>query len=155
MVVDGKGFYSADLPVGTYKMIAQGPTIRPQALTQYTRLFRVVSPTSIVLNGTLYMARMNCDAIVGGVTEEQKKEAWKNACGGEDSFPIPSKDGTPLRIYVQYPQRETIDSGYLYTSNKIAQPDVPVFVAYNLSRWKPIRSSTMRRIGRLQQRVTW
>ncbi len=132
VVVDEKGFYSADLPVGVYKMTAQGPTIWPQSLTQYTRLFRVASPRTIVLNGALYLARMNCDAVVGGDTEEQKKEAWKNVCGGEDSFPIPSKDGTPLQLYVQYPQRQPSDRGYLYTNNKIAEPDVPVLVAYNL-----------------------
>jgi hypothetical protein len=132
VVVDDKGFYSADLPLGLYKMIAQGPTILPQALTPYGRLFRVASPTTVILNGTLYMARMNCDAVVGEDTEEQKKERWKDACGGEDSFPISSKDGTPLQLYIQYPQRQATDHGCLYTSSKIAEPDVPVIVAYNL-----------------------
>jgi hypothetical protein len=132
VVVDDKGFYSADLPFGVYKMIAQGPTIWPQALTQYSRLFRVASPTTVILNGTLYMARMNCDAVVGGDTEERKKELWKDLCGGKDSFPIPAKDGTPLQLYVQYPQRQTTDRGYLYTSNEISEPDVPILVAYNL-----------------------
>jgi len=132
VVVDDKGSYNADLPVGVYKMVAQGPTIWPQALTEYTRLFRVASPTTVILSGALYMARMNCDAVVGGETEQQKTEAWKNTCGGEDSFPVPSTDGAPLQLYIQYPQRQPSDRGYLYTSNKITEPDVPVFVAYNL-----------------------
>lgn len=132
LVVDQKGFYSADLPVGVYKMIAEGPTIWPQALTTYVRLFRVTSPTTIILNGALYMARTSCDAMVGGDTEEQKMEAWKNVCGGEDSFTVPSKDGTPFQIYIRYPQRQNTDRGCLYTSSKIAEPGVPVFVAYNL-----------------------
>jgi hypothetical protein len=132
VVVDDKGFYSADLPIGVYKMTAQGPTISPQALTSYVRQFRVTSPTTIILNGTLHMARTNCDAVVGGDTEQQRAEAWKDVCGGEDSFTVPSKDGTSLQLYIQYPQRQPSDRGYLYTSNKITEPDVPVFVAYNL-----------------------
>jgi hypothetical protein len=132
VVVDDKGFYSADLPFGVYTMIAQGPTIWPQALTPYSRLFRVASPTTVILNGTLYMARTDCDALVGGDSEEQKNEQWKDACGGNDSFLVPSKDGSPLQLYIQYPRRQTTDRGYLYTSNKIAEPDVPVVVAYNL-----------------------
>jgi hypothetical protein len=87
---------------------------------------------SVVLNGTLYKARMTCDAVVGGDTEEQKMEEWKNICGGEDSFPVPSKDGTPFQLCIQYPQRQASDRGYVYNSNKTAEPDVPVFVAYNL-----------------------
>jgi hypothetical protein len=132
VVVDDKGFYSANLPVGIYKMIARGPTIWPQALTEYTRLFRVASPTTVIFSGALYMARMNCDAVVGGETEQQKTEAWKNICGGEDSFTVPPKDSALLQLYIQYPQRQPSDRGYLYTSNKITEPDVPVFVAYNL-----------------------
>lgn len=132
VIVDDKDFYQADLPVGLYKMIAQGPKIGPQALKEYVRLFRVQSRTSIVLNGTLSMARMTCDVLVGGDTLEQQLEERKNACGGEDSFPVSLNDGTPLQLYIQYPQRQPSDRGYLYTTNKTAEPDVPVLVAYNL-----------------------
>jgi hypothetical protein len=132
VVVDKKGFYQVDLPVGFYKMTAEGPAIGPQALKQYVRLFRVKAPQSIVLNGTLYKARVTCDAVGGGETEDQKTEEWKNICGGEDYFPSPSKDGTPFQLYIQYPQREPTERGHIYTSNKTTEPDVPVFVAYNL-----------------------
>jgi hypothetical protein len=132
VTVDDKGFYQTDLPIGFYKMIVRGPTVGPQALKQYVRQFRVKSPTSVVLNGTLYKARLTCDVLVGGDTEEQKMEEWKNICGAEDSFPIPSKDGSPFQIYIQYPHRQISDRGYTYISDKIAEPDVPVFVTYNL-----------------------
>lgn len=132
VTVDEKGFYQLDLAVGVYKMTAQGPTVGAQPLKKYGRLFRVKSPTRVVLNGSLYKARTTCDVLVGGDTEEQKIDEWKNQCGGEDSFPVPSKDGAPLQLYIQYPQRQPSDRGYLYTSNKITEPDVPVFVAYNL-----------------------
>src|SRR5580698_4004790 len=130
VTVDEKGFYQLDLAVGVYKMTAQGPTVGAQPLKKYGRLFRVKSPTRVVLNGSLYKARTTCDVLVGGDTEEQKIDEWKNQCGGEDSFPVPSKDGAPLQLYIQYPQRQPSDRGYLYTSNKITEPDVPVFVAY-------------------------
>jgi hypothetical protein len=132
VTVDDNGSYQADLPFGLYKITAHGPMIGPQALKQYIRQIRVESPMSVVLNGTLYKARMTCDAVVGGDTEEQKMEEWKNICGGEDSFPVPSKDGTPFQLCIQYPQRQASDRGYVYNSNKTAEPDVPVFVAYNL-----------------------
>lgn len=132
VIVDDIGSYQADLPFGLYKMTAQGPTIGPQALTRYVRLFRVESPTTVVLKGSLYMARMNCDAVVGGDTGEQKMEAWKNVCGGEDYFPVPAKDGTPFQLYIQYPQRQASERGYIYTTNKVAEPNAPVFLAYNL-----------------------
>jgi len=130
--VDDKGFYQAELTFGLYKMTVHGPKLGQVTLTPYVRIFRVKSPGTVVLNGDLYMARTNCDAIVNGDTEEQKKEAWKNICGGEDSFPIPSRDDTPLELYIQYPQRKISHHDYEYKINKIAEPDVPVFVAYNL-----------------------
>lgn len=132
VTVDDNGFYQADLPFGLYKITAQGPMIVNQALKQYIRQIRVESPMSVVLNGNLYEARMTCDAVVGGGTEEQKMEESKNICGGEDAFPVPSKDGAPFQLYVQYPQRQGSDRGYVYNSNKTAEPEVPVFVAYNL-----------------------
>jgi len=59
-------------------------------------------------------------------------EEWKNSCGSEDFFPLPAKDGAPLELYVRYPQRDATSRGYIYRSQQTSQPDVPVFVAYNL-----------------------
>jgi hypothetical protein len=132
VVANDKGFYQADLPGGTYKMIVRGPAIGAQALKPYVRLFRIQGPKRIVLNGTLYKARMTCDAVVAGDTEEEKAEASKNTCGGEDYFPLPSKDNTPFQLYIQYPQREASAGRYVYTSNPTTEGAAPVFVAYNL-----------------------
>ncbi len=132
LVVDESGFFSTDLPVGLYKMTIETPTIGHQALTPYVRQFRVTSPITVVLNGELQLARMTCDVVMGADTPEKKSEEIKNACGGEDSFVVPSIDAIPYQLYIQYPQRQPTDRGYLYISDKIGQSDVPVYVAYNL-----------------------
>ncbi len=130
VTVDDKGFYQADLPVGLYKMTIETATIVSQALTPYARLFGVKSPGTVVLNGSLYMAHMTCDIMVGG-TPEQQVEETKNACGGEDRFSIPSKDDAPLELYIRYSNREVTEQGYGYGGDKHPER-VPVFVAYNL-----------------------
>jgi hypothetical protein len=136
LTVDGQGFYEADLPLGFYTMTAEVPKIGPNHLsffTKYIRQFRVTSPTTLILNGTLFNARMTCDMVFrDDMTEEQRREVGKDACGGEDSFPDPSKDGAPLQIYVRYPQRQPTDHGYVYTADSFGQTDAPVFLAYNL-----------------------
>ena len=132
VTVDGKGFYQLDLPVGIYEMVARGPTVGNQPLKKYGRLFRVESPIRVVLNGSLHKARTTCDVLVGGDTEQQKMDEWRNQCGGEDSFPVPSKDARPLRVDIQYPHRQASENGYIYVNDRITEPDVPVFVAYNL-----------------------
>jgi hypothetical protein len=136
LTVDNEGFYEADLPLGFYTMTAEVPKIGPNHLsffTKYIRQFRVTSPTTVSLNGTLYKARMTCDIVFRDeMTEEERRDVGKDACGGEDSFPAPSKDGTPLQLYVRYPQREPTGSGYVYTTDSFGQTDSPVFVAYNL-----------------------
>jgi hypothetical protein len=125
VVVDDKGFYSVDLPIGLYKMTMEGPTIGIQKLTVFVRTLRVTSPTSIVLNGSLYLAQMNCDDIGG-------PEQRKNDCGSEDSFPVPATDGTPFELYIRYPQRRATDSGFAYSTQNVSQPEVPVSATYNL-----------------------
>jgi len=132
VTVDEKGAYQVDLPIGVYKMTACGPQITGLAVTEYRRLIRIRSATTITLNGTLYSARMSCGAVVGVDTEAQRVEEWKNSCGSEDFFPLPAKDGAPLELYVRYPQRDATSRGYIYRSQQTSQPDVPVFVAYNL-----------------------
>ncbi len=130
VAVDDKGFYQADLPVGLYKMTIESPIIVSQALTPYAWLFGVQSPGTVVLNGSLYMAHLTCDIMVGG-TPEQQSEQTKNACGGEDRSSIPSKDGTPLELYIRYSNREVTEQGYGYGGDR--RPErVPVLVAYNL-----------------------
>ena len=134
VTVDSKGFYQVDLPVGLYTMTAEAQKMGPQhlsVLTKYVRpLFRVTLPTTIIVNGNLYTERMTCDIVVRDL--DQEMEMGKDACGGEDFFPAPSRDGAPFQLYVRYPQRQHTEQGYVYNSDSISQPDVPVFVAYNL-----------------------
>lgn len=133
VTVDDKGFYQADLPVGLYKMTAHGPTIHTQPLTEYVRLFRVQSPTTIVLNGSLHMARTNCDVVANSDTPELHTEELKDNCGGEDSLPIPSKEGVLLELRVRYPERQLTRRGYRYGREICStQPEAPVFVSYDL-----------------------
>jgi hypothetical protein len=54
------------------------------------------------LNGTLYGIH-SCDGVWGGKDAE---EVYKDACGGEDSFPFPSRDGSPFRLEIHYVRRE-------------------------------------------------
>ncbi len=129
VIVDDKGFYQTDLPIGLYKMTARGPQLGPATLTQYIRLFQISSATTIVLNGALHMAQDSCDAVLG---QDADQEDWKDICGGEDYFPIPSKYGIPFQLYVRFPQRQRSGPGILYDSEKIGRPDARVFLAYNL-----------------------
>jgi hypothetical protein len=143
VITDGKALYSVDLPIGTYTMTVQAPKQRSLSFSifrDYVRpLFRVTSPTTLVLNGTLYFARPTCDIAVINksgelTTQEQREKASQNACGGEDYFPYPSQNGVPFQLYVQYPKRLPTERGYIYSSDTIydTEAPVPVFVAYNL-----------------------
>jgi hypothetical protein len=129
VIVDDKGFYQADLPIGTYTMTATFPPSGPNhisLLTEYVRFFRVQSPRTVTLNGTLYGIYF-CDGVWGGKDAE---EVYKDDCGGEDSFPLPLRDGVPLRLEINYVRRERGEKLVSYSSTSIVQR--PVLVAYNL-----------------------
>jgi hypothetical protein len=125
LVVDEKGFYRTDLPVGFYKMSVHGPKFGGQGLQPYVRVFRVTAPTTIVMNATLQLTQLTCDAIPQSDDIEEER---KDDCGGDDSSPTPSQDGTPFELFVRYPQRQLTRYGYRYTGSE----KDPVFVAYNL-----------------------
>ncbi len=121
ITVDKMGFYHADLPLGFYKMTVRAPWI----FTRYERTFRVDSPKPVVLNGSLYLVEMSCDDI--------SVEARKNFCAGDDSFSIPSKDGTPLELRIRYLRRQPTDDVYLYQGEAPSSAFLtPVFLTYNL-----------------------
>lgn len=129
VTVDNKGFYQTDLPVGAYTMTAAFRPSGPNHIslfTKYIRFFRVPSPTTITLNGSLYPT-YSCDGVWGGKDAE---ELYKDSCGGEDSFPFPSRDGVPLRLDIRYVQRERGEKLVSYSSNTVVKR--PVLVAYNL-----------------------
>ena len=57
----------------------------------------------------------------------------KDACGGEDSFPLPSEDGVQFQVYIRYPKRALTDRGYVYKDDQITTNSrAPARVEYNL-----------------------
>jgi len=129
VAADEKGFYQTDLPVGVYTMTAAFPPSGPNHVslfTKYIRFFRVPSPMTITLNGSLYPT-YSCDGAWGGRDAE---ELYKDSCGGEDSFPLPSKDAVPLRLDIRYVRRARGEKLVSYSSTTVVKR--PVLVAYNL-----------------------
>ena len=143
IISDGAGFYEADLPVGLYTMTALLPKNRFLATFQRP-LFRVDSSTTLTLNAVLYLARRTCDFgtvlrpegsthATGSPDAGQLEEATKGLCGGEDVFPIASREGTPFQLYIRYPRRLQVDGGWAYNSDLVAlNSKVPVLAQYNL-----------------------
>lgn len=135
VVSDEKGFYQVDLPVGLYTMTAVRHGY--SSLQRYSRpLFQIGSQRTFVLNITLYPERCCCDIVVrrgAEETPEQLASTEKDACGGEDSFPIPSEDGVPFQVYIRYPKRTLTDRGYVYSGDQITtNSHVPARAEYNL-----------------------
>jgi Carboxypeptidase regulatory-like domain len=116
------GAYEADLDVGEYSMTATNNFLKTRRIQ-----FRAASPTSLTVNGAAYPRRLTCDIVVGGA---DAANATKDICGGEDSFEIPSDDGTFLHLYVQFEKRKRGDEEYVYRSAKNTSGDLitPVFV---------------------------
>jgi hypothetical protein len=93
---DRKGAYKADLPVGLCTMTVQAWI---PALQGYERpLFRVASPMSLALNVSLdTYEQISCE--LGNPppgTHVSEQDRARNACGGQDIFPLPAKDGVPF-----------------------------------------------------------
>jgi len=126
VTADDNGFYQTDLPVGTYTMTVSSIRRPYIGFQKYTRFFRVPSLTSITLNGYLN-PRYSCDGVWTG---EDAQELYKDSCGGEDSFPFPSRDAVPLRLDIRYVRRERGEKLVSYGSNGVVKG--PVLVAYNL-----------------------
>jgi hypothetical protein len=130
VVVDDKGHYQVDLPVGVYTMTAVFPPVGAQhdsGLTKYVRSFQVTSTAEIKLNGVLY-GQYSCDGVFSSETEDSR-EVYKDACGGDDEFIPPSKNGVPLRLEIHYVTRKRTN-GFVYESNSVVRR--PVLVTYNL-----------------------
>ena len=132
VVTNDVGVYEADLPVGDYTMTAQS-----SGFNAYSRpLFRVMAPTTAVLNATLRVGNPCGDVVVanssgGPATDEQMKEAT-DRCSGEDLFTIPAEESVKFQLSIRYGSREADGSTYSYAGEKPRQYQTPVFVAYNL-----------------------
>jgi hypothetical protein len=139
MHANSKGRYATELPFGSYTMTVRGSG--PYGPVVYRRPdFAVHDPERVVLNVTLRAPSETCDVgvtirVPGPVTTEPTTEDAKNACGGNDRFPVPSDDGEPFEVGIDYPTRRPTDSGFVYGGDR---PDSQgqVSVAYNLfSSW--------------------
>jgi hypothetical protein len=127
------GVYEADLPLGDYTMTAQGV---PGFRIYHRPLFRVMSPTTAILNATLLVGNPCGDMVIGNssgesVTDEQWRAATER-CRGEELIPIPSRDGLRLQLSIRYGNRTPVGHTYIYTGEKTRQYETSVFVVYNL-----------------------
>jgi hypothetical protein len=117
VIADNKGIHKIELPIGVYSMTAQAEEIGHPGyrfLEKYRRpLFQVVSPATLIMNVTLYPAKTTCDIVVSTPTldddanSELYKQAAKDACGGEDLFPITPEPGIPFQLYIRYLRRSS------------------------------------------------
>jgi hypothetical protein len=142
---DDRGFYKADLALGSYTMTAEylrpDPLFVPSGKAQepglrylqgYQRpLFRIASPTSLTLNITLESAEQSCDRGygVGPSASPPPTDDGEIFCGGQDVFPIPSVDNVPFELLVRFLGRQSSERGYIYNPRGSR---VPVFAAYNV-----------------------
>ena len=134
LVVGNKGSYQADLPVGLYKMTVETPALGTAKLTPYSRLFRVNSAATVLRSYDLSNVNNNCDVVPSG-TAEEGPELTKDACGGEDAFPLPGNDGTALELSIRYAFRTRVGKNYAYRRSggqMLPNYRTPVFVAYDL-----------------------
>ena len=129
---DSRGVYRAELPIGTYTM-----TVSWASREKYRRpVFRVKSKRTITLDVTLYPDPPDCDTFVSTLVSPSETytrgldaDDYRDACGGRDDLPIPSKDGTSFDLLIQYGSRQRSASENTYSSYIRLGP---VFVAYDL-----------------------
>jgi hypothetical protein len=130
---DSRGFYRAELPVGTYSM-----TVTRGSAYHKRPLFRVSSPKTIVLDVTLGQSVRSCDPATiivrrpDGTTEKTETvgtpDDLRDECGGWDRFPIFSGEGGSFELLVRYSGRVRRDGARIYNGGFRN----PVLVAFNL-----------------------
>jgi hypothetical protein len=140
---DENAFYAADLPVGLYRM-----TVEPQReFPEYQRpLFRVTSSTTLTFNITIDLGERSCDLGVSMGGSSSNQFDTRNACGGSDSFMVPSRDHVPFELSIQFGRRHPTDHeniydgvmnyntgrSYVYASGWNPPTSGPVLAFYNL-----------------------
>jgi hypothetical protein len=148
---DSRGFYEADLPLGSYAMTADAlkpvdlridpfTTTTPQdpyqtGLQEYKRpLFRVTSPTRLTLDVTLDReGLLSCDKVTAPSGATPTSNDGETVCGGGNFFPIPSDNNVPFELFIRFRTRRTTDKGFVYNTDRDWRGwTTPVFVAYNL-----------------------
>jgi len=156
---DSRGFYQADLPFGLYTMTAQAPKMGAQGIDYFTKyvrpLFRVTSPTVLILNGTLHMARLTCDIVLASDSPELQREESKNSCGERTlsrflrktpyhfSSMYDTRSGSPLSEATFLAATGFRSRMFLFSSRTI------------FSLYKRTKSYTTRRSGQFRQAATF
>jgi hypothetical protein len=127
---DKAGLFEANLPVGLYTMTVDPPML---GLKRYRRpLFQVESPTDLTLDAIL-LPGVSCSPVMPkGSDRIPNRDESQDACGGLDSFRVPSDDGVPFELFIDYPVRQRADRGNVYSSRDLPGLKIPVLVAYNL-----------------------
>jgi hypothetical protein len=137
----GDGFYQTNLPAGLYTMAAQPRGFGTRGVF-WRPLFRVPPVKNLTLDVYLRVVRTSCDLGIATRSGEQivtlPEDNRKDICGGDDSFPIPSGDGAQFQLFIRYPYRLPVHSGWLYdtwvdnSDQATAKFEAPVLVEYNL-----------------------
>jgi hypothetical protein len=127
---DKSGFYETNLPVGFYTMAIDQV---PHGFKEYRRpLFRVASSTMLIIDVTLG-AGVSCDPVVPvGSKHVSSEEKAEDSCGASALFSIPSSDGIPYQLFINYPSPQRTPQGGLYRSSTFAGRKSQVRVMYNL-----------------------
>ena len=131
IVVGKRGSYQADLPVGTYTLTVEAPSIGGTPVIPYSRVFRVTSPRTIVISTELELDGKSCDVLPPGNTPEEAEAFAIDECGGVDHVPLPSSDGIPFELYVRFGGRTRGLHRNEYTHD-VDRYLSAVVVAYNL-----------------------
>jgi hypothetical protein len=128
---DSRGLYQADLPVGSYTMTITDS--RRQSLRDYQRpLFRVPSPTDVILDVTLDPSTPSCDQIFVPDSALHYPRDAEMGCAGSDLFSVPSREQVPFQLFIQFITKKSTDTGFAYNTDMRSPSRTPVFVAYNL-----------------------
>ena len=130
-VFTGKnGFYETNLPVGFYTMTVHQV---PHGFKEYRRpLFRVASSTMLKIDVTLG-AGVPCDpAVPVGSEHVTTAEEAEDSCGGSAFFSVPSSDGIPYQLFINYPSRQRNAQASIYRSSTSSGSKTRVCVIYNL-----------------------
>jgi hypothetical protein len=148
---DNSGSFEIELPFGFYTMTVIS---KIQGFREYRRpLFRVASSTSVTLDATLGLGS-SCDLVAAPGSEHIiTEEEGQDACGGFDFFAVPSEEGVPFQLLIDYPSRQRADRANVYRSRRHQGLQNPVVVAYNLFTLRAdeviydVRSRTLRATG--------
>ncbi len=123
---DSKGSYSADLPLGDYRMTVTSPVFRPI----HRPLFRVESPNSYAFDFTLHPSPLMTDVPVPINPSPALRATilYDISPYGEDFFPAPSTEGVPFVLYIRYASETLANQTHNYVGDFYPPYENRIFV---------------------------